>query len=63
MDKLLQQLDSIYNRYGYDRKENHKGVRVYIFRKSVYPGVDIVKVNDDADIENIKELCNNINYA
>lgn len=55
MDKLLQQLDLIYDRYGYDKKENHKGLRVYIFRKSVYPGVDIVKVSDDADVSGIRK--------
>ncbi len=63
MNELLRQLDLIYDRYGYDRKENHNGVRVYIFRKSVYPGVDIVKIDDDADIETIKKEFQQQNYS
>lgn len=63
MTEFLQQLDSIYDRYGYDKKSHHKGVRVYIFRKSVYPGVDIVKTSEDADIPNIKKEYSEQGYS
>lgn len=63
MRELIQKLDSVYDRYGYDIKENHKGVRVYIFRKSVYPGVDIVKISPDADVESIKKEYQQQNYS
>lgn len=51
-------LDSIYERYGYEVKKSHAGVRVYLFTKSIYSGAEIIIT--DSQKCNIERLKRNI---
>jgi hypothetical protein len=59
----IRKIDEIYTRYGYEVKTNHKGVRVYLFTKSIYNGADIVKLSDECDIEKLRKEFANEGFA
>jgi hypothetical protein len=59
----ISKIDEIYTRYGYEVKTNHKGVRVYLFTKSIYNGADIVKLSDECDIEKLRKEYANEGFA
>ena len=58
------ELDSLYQRYGYEKREN-KGIRIYLFTKSIYNGADIIKLseNDTKIIDELKNQYASIGFA
>jgi hypothetical protein len=60
---LLTKIDAIYEKYGYDVKKNHSGVRVYIFTKSIYNGADILDLGEHTQVESVKKYYSNQGYA
>lgn len=60
--ELLKEVDELYQRYGYDVKSHHTGVRVYVFR-SIYNGADIVATQSDARVDDYKRQYSEQGYA
>lgn len=61
-DKLLEELDDLYVRYGYEPRKSKK-TRVYLFTKSIYNGADIIKVDDSEEAEELKLQYAKAGYA
>lgn len=59
---LLNEIDTLYERYGYEIKRNHNGARVYLYTKSIYNGADILAI-DYSDIETLKKEYSAQGYA
>ena len=60
--ETLEQIDALYERYGYTVKKHHRGVRVYVFH-SVYNGADIVATEAGADVEQYRREYSDLGYA
>lgn len=60
---VIEKIDEIYERYGYDVKRNHKGARVYLFTKSIYNGADIIYLSDECEINSLRQEYSNEGYA
>jgi len=61
-EDFLNQLDELYNRYGYEAKKG-KSTRVYLFTKSIYNGADIVKTGTDVEAEELQTEYAKAGYA
>ena len=60
----IELLDSIYERYGYEVKKSHVGVRVYIFTKSIYSGAEIIVTDSQScNIEQLRKEYSDSGYA
>lgn len=60
----IELLDDVYKRYGYEIKKSHKGMRVYLFTKSIYSGAEIVITDEkECDYEKIRKEYNESGYA
>lgn len=59
------ELDSIYERYGYIKKEDTQTLKVYVLPKGMYHGAEIVVFNKDntEEAKRIKESYSNLGYA
>ncbi len=51
----IKELDDLYTRYGYSSTTNHKGAKVYVYTKSIYPGADIIKTSEESNIDLLKK--------
>jgi len=60
--ELLQEVDALYQRYGYDVKSHHPGVRVYVFR-SIYNGADVIATESNARIDEYKRHYSDQGFA
>ena len=61
-NELIQEVDALYQRYGYDVKSHHPGVRVYVFR-SIYNGADVIAIESNARIDDYKREYSEQGYA
>ncbi|QIK59819.1 hypothetical protein G7050_08230 [Dysgonomonas sp. HDW5A] len=60
----VNQLDKIYEHYGYEIKKSHKNMRVYLFTKSIYSGAEIYLLdNIDNDYDRIRKEYTDSGYA
>lgn len=60
----VNQLDKIYEHYGYEVKKSHRNMRVYLFTKSIYSGAEIYLIdNIDNDYERIRKEYTDSGYA
>lgn len=59
----IENLDSIYSKYGYEIKKQSKEFRVYVYRKNMYYGADIIPLVHDCNIESIKKEFSRAGYA
>lgn len=60
----VNQLDEIYENYGYEVKKSHRNIRVYLFTKSIYSGAEIYLINNiDNDYERIRKEYTDSGYA
>lgn len=62
-DCFLQELDAIYKRYGFEIKKNHNGIRGYVYNKSVYPGIDLIRLESNINLDIVKEEYSQQGYA
>jgi hypothetical protein len=60
--ELLQEIDSLYIRYGYEPRKTWT-TRVYLFTKSIYNGADIVRTGNDKEVEELKKQYSDLGYA
>lgn len=59
----LDQLDVVYKKYDYELKKSNKDIRVYVFKKNMYFGADIIPLVENADFESERLEYSNLGYA
>lgn len=56
-------VNRIYQRFGYEVKGGNENIQVYIFRQGIYNGADIVTISGQGDTETLKEEYSKMGYA
>lgn len=57
----VEQLDNLFQEYGYEAKEKNALYRVYVLNQGMYHGAEVV-VLDDCDVEQIREQYSKLGY-
>lgn len=59
----LNELDAVYKKYDYELKKSSKQMRIYVFKKNMYFGADIIPLEENVNYENEKNEYSKIGYA
>lgn len=59
---FINQLDNLYINYGYEARLR-KNTKIYIFTKSIYNGADIIDIDENPNIQELKHEYSSLGYA